>query len=411
MVNAQEPIVVAGGGPAGMMAAIQAARRGSPVTLLERNEKLGKKLYITGKGRCNLTNDGNLEHLLAHTVHNGRFLYSAFSTFGSRDLMAFAEELGVPLVVERGQRVFPASGKSSDIQRALQRELSRLGVQVLLGQRVSGIDVEDGQVVAVRTAGGRSFPCTSVILATGGLSYSATGSTGDGYRLAAALGHEVQPARPSLIPIETAEGWVTDLQGLSLKNVRLSAEQRGKTVYSEIGEMLFTHFGVSGPLVLTASALLEEAGLGDARLHLDMKPGLTGEQLDARILRDFQSVPNRALKNALFELLPSRLCPVALALASLDGETPVHQVTRAQREALAAVIKDIVLTPARFRPIDEAVITRGGVSCKQVNPKTMESRLVRGLFLCGELLDVDALTGGFNLQIAFSTGYAAGSHC
>lgn len=405
------PVVVVGGGPAGMMAAIQAARRGLTVTLLERNEKLGKKLYITGKGRCNLTNDGSLEHLLANTVRNGRFLYSAFSAFGSRDLMAFIEELGVPLVVERGQRVFPASGKSSDILRVLQKEIARLGVEVQLGQRVAAIVAQEGRVSAVRTVAGREIPCAVVVLATGGLSYSATGSTGDGYRLAQALGHTVEPQSPSLIPIETNEGWPAQLQGLALKNIRMTVEQDAKIVYSDVGKMLFTHFGISGPLVLTASALLDANRLADARLLLDMKPGLTAEQLDARLLRDFQSSPNRALKNLMPELAPARMGSVVLALAGLDGEVPVHQITRGQREKLASTLKTLVLTPARMRPMEEAVITRGGITCKEVQPKTMQSKRVQGLYLCGETLDVDALTGGFNLQIAFSTGFAAGSHC
>ncbi len=394
-----------------MMAAIEAARRGLAVTLLERNEKLGKKLYITGKGRCNLTNASDREQLIANTVRNGKFLFSAFSALGSRDLMEAVERLGVPLVEERGRRVFPASYKASDITRALQNELHRLGVRVILNARVSSIVSENGAVSAVKLEDGREFPCRAVILATGGASYPMTGSTGDGYRLAAEQGHMVNAPLPALVPIETTEKWAAELQGLALKNVCLTAWQGKKKVFSEVGEMLFTHFGVSGPLVLTASSLIKADALADTRLSLDMKPGLESEQLDARILRDFQANPNRALKNSLHELLPSRFCPIALELASLDGELACNQVTREQRGRLAAALKDVRLTPKTLRPLAEAVITRGGVSCKEVSPNTMESKLVVGLFICGELLDVDALTGGFNLQIAFSTGYLAGRSC
>ena len=406
-----QDVVVVGGGPAGMMASMEAARRGLAVTLLERNEKLGKKLYITGKGRCNLTNASDREQLIANTVRNGKFLFSAFSALGSRDLMETVERLGVPLVEERGRRVFPASYKASDITRALQNELHRLGVRVILNARVSAIASENGAVSVVKLEDGREFPCRAVILATGGASYPMTGSTGDGYRLAAEMGHTVNAPLPALVPIETAEKWAAELQGLALKNVRLTAWQGKKKVFSEVGEMLFTHFGVSGPLVLTASSLIKADALAEARLSLDMKPGLDPEQLDARILRDFQINPNRALKNSLHELLPSRFCPIALELASLDGELACNQVTREQRGRLAATLKDVHLTPKVLRPLAEAVITRGGVSCKEVSPNTMESKLVAGLFICGELLDVDALTGGFNLQIAFSTGYLAGHSC
>ena len=394
-----------------MMAAAEAANRSLRTVLLERNEKLGKKLYITGKGRCNLTNASDREQLIANTVRNGKFLYSAFSSFGSRALMDYVERLGVPLVEERGKRVFPASGKASDVTRALQNDLHRLGVRVILNARVKEVIARNGAVAEVLLEDGRSISCRAAILATGGASYPATGSTGDGYRMAAALGHTVADARPSLVPIETAEPWAAGLQGLALKNVRLTAAQSGKKVYSEVGEMLFTHFGVSGPLVLTASSLLDGEDLNNASLSLDMKPGLTAEQLDARILRDFQSNPNRAIRNSLFELLPGSLCPVVISLADLNGETAVNQVTKEQRSRLIAILKDLRLTPKALRPMAEAVITRGGVSCQEINPKTMESRLVSGLFFCGEVIDVDALTGGFNLQIAFSTGFVAGRSC
>lgn len=411
MNGIKQDVIVVGGGPSGMITAVEAARRGQKVTLLERNEKLGKKLYITGKGRCNLTNASDREQLIANTVRNGKFLYSVFSNFGSRDLMEYVESLNVPLVEERGNRVFPASGKASDVTRAFHNELHRLGVRIILNSRVSEILCQDGAISAVKAMDGRVFPCRSVVLATGGLSYPSTGSTGDGYRLAGALGHTVNNPKSSLVPIEVQETWAAELQGLSLKNVKLTATQQNRKVCSEVGEMLFTHFGISGPLVLTASSLLDADGLGESSLSLDMKPGLSAEQLDARILRDFQANPNRSLKNSLFELLPGRLCPIVISLAGLDGEVPLNQITKEQRERLAAVIKDIKMKPKSLRPIDEAVITRGGISCSEVNPKTMESRLISGLFFCGELLDVDALTGGFNLQIAFSTGFAAGRNC
>lgn len=411
MKEIEQDAVVIGGGPSGMMAAAEAARRKLRVTLLERNEKLGKKLYITGKGRCNLCNAADLNGLIANTVHNGRFLFSAFSSFGSKELMEYVESLGVPLTVERGNRVFPASGKASDVTRAFQKELARLGVRVVLNARVSELMCENGAVAGVKTDDGSVYRCRSVVLATGGASYPSTGSTGDGYILAGALGHTVKPPKPSLVPVETSDPWVTELQGLSLKNVRLTAYQGKKKACSEVGEMLFTHFGVSGPLVLTASSMMDLYGLDDSALSLDMKPGLEADQLNARILRDFQGNPNRALKNSLFDLLPSRLCPAVVSLAGLDGEMPVNQVTREQRERLASTIKDIRIKPSAFRPMEEAVITRGGISSSEVNPKTMESKLLHGLFIAGELLDVDALTGGFNLQIAFSTGFAAGRSC
>jgi predicted Rossmann fold flavoprotein len=411
MSEIEQDVVVIGGGPAGMIAAVEAARRGLAVTLLERNEKLGKKLYITGSGRCNLTNASGREELIANTVRNGRFLYSAFSTFGSGELMEYMEALGVPLIVERGNRVFPSSGKASDVTRAFTRELGRLGVRVVLHTRVSEIVCENGMVAAVKTHDGKTYACRSVVLATGGASYPATGSTGDGYRLAGELGHTVVAPQPALVPIEMAEPWAAGLQGLSLKNVRLTVSQNKKKIYSEIGEMLFTHFGVSGPLVLTASSLLNFENLSEASLSIDMKPGLDPAQLDARIVRDFQGNPNRALKNSLSELLPRRMCPIAVELAELDGETPVNRVTREQRERLAATVKGFALTPKSFRPIDEAIITRGGIICSEVNPGTMESKPIKGLYICGELLDLDALTGGFNLQTAFSTGYLAGRSC
>ncbi len=405
------PVVVIGGGPAGMMAAVEAARRGLRVLLLEHNEKLGKKLYITGKGRCNLTNATPRETHIAHARRNGKFLYGALTRLDAQGLMDYVERLSVPLVVERGERVFPASYKASDVTRAFERELARLGVTVLLRTGAKDIVTEEGVARAVLTTDGRRIDCRSVVVATGGLSYPSTGSTGDGYRLAAALGHRVQPTSPTLVSVTTAESWPGELAGLSLRNVRLTVLRGKKNVWSEIGEMLFTHTGVSGPLVLTASSYLEADRLADDRLVLDAKPGLDAEQLDARLVRDFQANPNRSVKNQLPELLPARMAPIVADLAGIPADQSCHQVSRPQRERLTAMMKNLVLTPSALGSWNEAVVTRGGVACTEVDPKTMQSKLVQGLFFCGEVLDVDAQTGGFNLQIAFSTGYTAGQCC
>lgn len=400
--------VVIGGGPAGMLAAVFAAENGQSVTLLEQNEKLGKKLYITGKGRCNLTNAAAREEFFANIPRNPRFLYSAFAGFDNQDVMRLVEDAGVPLKTERGGRVFPASDKSSDVLRALERRVRTAGVDVRLNTKALEILHADGRVTGVRTAGG-VVPADAVIVATGGASYPATGSTGDGYRFAKDAGHTVEPPRPSLVPLETVETWPYKLTGITLKNVTLSAERGGKRVYSELGELLFTHFGVSGPLVLTLSTRIADAPEG-VRLSIDLKPGLTSEQLDARLLRDLSENAKKRVGAALSGLLPGRLLETVFALANVDPAMPAGEFNKAKRRALAGMLKGLPLTVKCARTMEEAIVTRGGVSVREVDASTMQSKKLAGLYFAGEVLDVDGETGGFNLQIAWSTGAAAGRH-
>ena len=401
-------ILVIGGGAAGMMAAISAAERGGAVTLLEPNERLGKKLNITGKGRCNVTNDADRETLLANTPRNGRFLYSAFSRFDGRDAMAFFEGLGVPLKVERGNRVFPVSDRSFDISAALERRLKALGVK-LVRDRAVRLETEDGAVRAVQGER-RRYEAGAVILATGGVSYPATGSTGDGHRLAAEAGHTVTPLQGSLVPLEaTLPGYpCRALQGLSLRNVGLTAFEDRKKIYTDFGELLFTHFGVSGPLVLSASAHMRHFDRKTYRLEIDLKPALDEQTLDRRLLSDFEKHINSDFINALDDLLPQKLIPMAVALSGIPERTKVHEITREQRRGLLTLLKHFPVEVQGLRPAADAIVTSGGVKVGEVNPTTMESKLVKGLYFAGELLDVDAYTGGFNLQIAWATGRAAG---
>lgn len=398
-------VIVIGGGPAGMQAAATAAQNGHRVTLLEQNEKLGKKLYITGKGRCNITNAGGREAFFANVVRNPRFLYSAWNAFDSADVQELMRSLGVPVKIERGGRVFPGSDKSSDVLRALQAWLQRCGVEIRLHARVQRILAKEGGVTGVSLPG-EILPADAVVLCTGGLSYPATGSTGDGYRFAVELGHTVLQPRPSLIPLTTAEGWPGELSGLTLKNVTLRAFEGEKRVYEELGELLFAHFGVTGPLILSASALLEQPA--NARLEIDLKPGLSAEQLDRRLLRDLDAARQKALRNALVGLLPHKLLPVVLAASGINSEIGASELTRQDRAALVRTLKALPLTVTGTRPLEEAIVTRGGVSTKEVHPSTLESKLVHGLYFAGEVLDVDAQTGGYNLQIAWSTGTLAG---
>ena len=404
-------IIVIGGGAAGMMAAVFAARNGANVTLFERNEKLGKKVYITGKGRCNLTNAADMEAVMRAVFRNPRFLYAAFAALDNRGVMALFEALGVPLKVERGGRVFPASDRASDIIFALQRELQRLGVDVRLNTGVRQLDITDGACTGVTLDDGRRMSADAVIVCTGGVSYPSTGSTGDGYRFAEAAGHGVKPAMPALVPIETVESWPANLMGLSLKNVALSAYAKGpkkeKKLYDEQGEMLFTHFGISGPLALTLSSLLPES-LEGVRLSIDLKPALDEQTLDARLLRDFKAMSRKQLISVMDGLEPHSLAEQLLRLAGLSPALPVNAVTAEQRKTLLHIIKHVPLTPKRLRDFNEAIITRGGVETKAVNPSTMASKLTQNLYFAGEVLDVDAQTGGFNLQIAWSTGALAG---
>ncbi|MBA1337106.1 MAG: Aminoacetone oxidase family FAD-binding enzyme [Firmicutes bacterium] len=395
-----------------MIAAATAASRGLPTVLLEKNEKLGKKIYITGKGRCNLTNYCDPEEVINNTPGNGSFLYSAIYSFNHNSIMDILNSMGVPTKVERGNRVFPVSDKSSDVIRALEKYMNKYGVEIRLNTKVSSITAKDKRIVGIYTAEGEFMEASSVIVATGGMSYPSTGSTGDGYRWAEALGHTIIPAKPSLVPMETREAWVRDVQGLSLRNVRVTAMSGndGK-LGEEFGEMMFTHFGVSGPVILTLSRYVVEHMGSGVRLIIDLKPALDIISLDRRILRDFEVYANKQLKNALNDLLPQKLIPVVIKLSEISPEKPVNQITRDERQKLANAFKGLVLNIKSLRPIKEAVITAGGVCTKEIEPSTMESRIVDGLFFAGEIIDVDALTGGFNLQIAFSTGYLAGLHC
>lgn len=407
-MNKRPEILVAGGGAAGMMAALFAARAGASVTLLERNEKLGKKIYITGKGRCNLTNDCSLEEFLRQVPRNPRFLYGALNRFGPQDMMALMEEAGCPVEVQRGQRVFPRSEKASDVIRALARLMEQAGVRVRLHSRIQSLIVQEGRAAGVVLENGERLEADAVILALGGQSYPMTGSTGDGYALAREAGHHVLPPEAVLSALETVEDWPRALQGLALKNVRLTLRSGRKALYTELGEMLFTHFGISGPLVLEMSCHLP-AELAQAQVTLDLKPGLTPEQLDLRLQRDFAAQPRKQLQNVLPGLLPLRLSALFPDLAGVSGERVCGQITRGEREQLGAALKALPITLRARRPLAEAIVTRGGVDVKEIQPATMESKLLPGLYFAGEMIDVDAHTGGFNLQIAFSTGALAGS--
>ena len=401
--------VVVGGGAAGMMAALIAARRGRPVTLVEHRRFCGRKLRITGKGRCNLCNNCDLKHFFQQVPGNPKFLYGALHRFPPADTMAFFEDLGVPLKTERGNRVFPVSDRAHDVANALENALRRAGVRMRFTEALR-VTTEAGAVSGLETGEG-FLPAGSVLLATGGASYPGTGSTGDGYRMARELGHSLSPLRPSLVPLESDDPDCLQLRGFSLKNVRLTAyDSSGKAVYSDLGEMLFTHFGVSGPLVLSASSHLRDWSGGPCRLSLDLKPGLEPEQLDARILRDFEKYRNRDFRNALDDLAGRSMIPVLVRRSGIPEETKVHSVTRSQRQNLVRLFKDISISVTGPRPIAEAIVTAGGVRVGEIDPRTMESKLVRGLYFAGEILDTDAFTGGYNLQIAWSTGHLAGEH-
>nr|WP_297280064.1 NAD(P)/FAD-dependent oxidoreductase [uncultured Butyricicoccus sp.] len=400
-------VAVIGAGAAGLMAASAAAQAGAQVVLFEKNAKVGRKIMITGKGRCNVTNDCDVPGVLANIPVNPRFLYSALGKCSPADIMAFFEGLGVPLKTERGNRVFPVSDKALDIVDALFFHVKRLGVRLELGCTVEGIETRDGAVCGVRV-NGKVFAADRVIVATGGASYPATGSTGDGYTFARVLGHTIIPPRPSLVPL-VAEGDVcSKLMGLSLKNVRITVRENEKPIFEDFGEMLFTHFGLSGPLILSASAHMRHFGSRQYRVDIDLKPALDEKTLDKRLLSDFEAHKNSDFINALGELLPRKLIPVVVERSGIDPRVKVHSVTKAQRQALLHLLKAFPVTITGARPIAEAIITTGGVSVKQVSPKTMESKLVKGLYFAGEILDVDAYTGGFNLQIAWATGRLAG---
>lgn len=398
--------VIIGGGAAGLFCAGLAAQRGLDVTVIDKNAKPARKLLITGKGRCNVTNNCGVDEFLNNVRTNPRFLFSAIHAFAPADTMRFFEEHGVRLKTERGNRVFPVSDKASDIVDALREFAKSNGARVITKTQAVAVQCEDGAVSKV-LCGGLGYDADSVVIATGGASYPLTGSNGDGYKLAKQLGHTVKPPRASLIPIVTAEPWCAQMMGLSLKNVTLTVKnEKNKPVFHELGEMLFTHFGVSGPLVLSASSYMTQP-VNTYHMSIDMKPALDLTQLDARILRDFEEQKNKDFANSLGALLPRKMIPIIIELSGIPAETKVNSITRKQRRKLASLIKDLPLTPLKFRPIEEAIVTAGGVNVKEISPKTMESKLIKGLYFAGEVMDVDAFTGGFNLQIAFATAFLA----
>lgn len=398
-------IIIIGGGAAGCFAAVHAARFGKSVIVFEKNERLGRKLRITGKGRCNVTNNSPVEEHMRNIPVNPRFMYSSFSMFSAEETMSFFEELGVPLKTERGNRVFPVSDKADDIADALASEMKKLGVKVV-NKRVSKLIINDGRCAGVK-AGNEEFHANSVLIACGGRSYPNTGSTGDGHMLAEAAGHTITELKPSLVPLTSPDKYCAELMGLSLRNVTLSLLDGEKVIYNELGEMLFTHFGVSGPLVLSASSHIREMQPERYRILIDLKPGLSPEQLDARIQRDFAENLNRDFVNGIRKLLPAKLIPVIVRLSGIAPEQKINGITKEQRRSFGELIKSFPVRINGFRPLDEAIITSGGVSVKEIDPRTMESKLLPGLFFAGEVIDIDAYTGGFNLQIAFSTAYSA----
>ncbi len=394
-----------------MMAAIAAAENGHQVTLYEKNEKLGKKIFITGKGRCNVTNACDTEDFFASVMSNPKFLYSAVYGFDNHQTYAFFEAAGCPLKIERGDRVFPVSDHSSDVIKALQKKMEGLGVKVVLNTGVKAVLTEERyRITGLKLDNGKEEKADAVIVATGGISYESTGSTGDGYRFAEATGHSIVETKPSLVPLNCKEAFCKELMGLSLKNVEVTLSYKGKEIFREFGEMLFTHFGVSGPLILSASCkYVQKAYKESATLFIDLKPALSEEQLDKRILRDFEENKNKAFRNALGGLFPTKLIPVMINVSGINPDKKVHEITKEERKAFVALIKKLPLTVTGCRDYKEAIITKGGVSVKDVNPSTMESKRVKGLYFAGEVLDLDAVTGGFNLQIAWSTGHLAGS--
>lgn len=405
-------LIVIGGGPAGMLSAATAAAKGLKVILLEKNDKLGKKLYLTGKGRCNITNYGDIDNFFDNVTTNPKFLYSAFKSFDNHRLIALLDSLGVPTKVEQGNRVFPASEKSSDVIKALQKNLQKNKVEIKLLTEVKKITLQNNQVTGVLLNSGKQITASKVIIATGGMSYPKTGSTGDGYNMARQIGHTIKEPKPALIPLVIKENWVKELQGLSLKNVSIKALINNKVKAEQFGEMIFTHFGVSGPIILSLSSLIRdyiaESSNKPVQLVIDLKPALTLEQLDARLQRDFNKYSGKQLKNALDDLLPQKMISIVLHLSGVDIHKQVNQINKNERSLLVHTLKNIPLTVTGTRPINEAIVTSGGINVKEINPSTMESKIIQGLYFAGEVIDVDALTGGYNLQIAFSTGFLSG---
>ena len=410
-------VVVIGGGPAGMMAAITSAEQRNEVILVEKNNSLGKKLLITGKGRCNITSSLEMSEFIKNTPGNGRFLYSAFENYTNQDIIAFLAKQGLKVKEERGNRIFPVTDRSLDVLNCFKNKLNELKVKIMYNSKVEEIIVQNNKIVGVKT-NKETIKAEKVILATGGKSYSSTGSTGDGYKLAMKLGHTVTTIKPSLVPLVTYEKNICqNMQGLSLRNVKISIKEENKTIYEDFGEMLFTHFGVSGPTILSGSAHLVrykniEQLLKDKKikLHIDLKPALTPEKLDERILRDFDQLKNKQFKNSLDKLLPQKMINTIIDISGINPEKKINEITKQERRNLVNLLKDFELTIKDFRPIEEAIITSGGINIKEVNPKTMESKIINGLYFAGEILDVDSYTGGFNLQIAYSTGYTAGKN-
>lgn len=413
MISMQEKskrVFVVGGGPAGMMAAAQAAAQGYETILLEKNEKLGKKLFISGKGRCNVTNSCDMVDFFENIAHNSSFCYSAVYTFPPELTMNLIEEQGVPLKIERGGRVFPVSDKSSDVIKALERYVRQAGAEIRLNTRLENIFTADGKITGIQYDG-KVRSCDGLILAMGGASYISTGSDGAWRDQLVRLGHTVEEFIPALVPLTSPQLWVRQLQGLSLKNVRLKAVFGSKIIFDELGEMLFTHFGLSGPLVLSLSSRLEQPDFKKLRLLIDLKPGLTVEQLNNRLLRDFAKYGSKTLKNAMVELLPVRLIPAVITAAALEETLAVSQLSQEKRARLIKAFKELPIEVDGFRPLNEAIVTRGGISVKEIDPSTMQSKRIAGLFFAGEMIDIDAYTGGFNIQLALSTGFLAGSSC
>ena len=401
-------VIVIGGGPAGMLAAISASMQGNDVTILEKMNSLGKKLCITGKGRCNITSSLPIEEFIKNTPGNGKFLYSAFQNFNNQDIINLLKEEGLKTKEERGNRVFPVTDRASDVLDALIKKLKKQGVKIITNCKVDDILIEEDRVIGVK-AQNKIYEADKIILATGGKSYPTTGSTGDGYKFAKKLGHTIIEPKPSLVALETRGQSIEicqKLQGLTLKNVGIKFVKDNKAIYEDFGEMLFTHFGVSGPTILSGSAHLVRTNIENVKLIIDLKPALSEEKLEERILRDFESEKNKDFKNSLAQLLPKKLIPVVVEMMNIDKK--VNEVTKVERKKLVEILKKFMIEISGFRPVEEAIITAGGVSIKEINPKTMESKLVKGLYFAGEIIDVDSYTGGFNLQIAYSTGYTAG---
>lgn len=404
----EENICIIGAGPAGIISAGIASSRGKKVTLIEKNDKIGKKLFITGKGRCNITNNAPIEEFFDNIIRNKNFLYSSFYTFNNEDIIGLLERYGLKVKVERGNRVFPVSNKSSDVIKTLEKFLLDNNVDILLNTNVEKIEVNQDKFHI--KANNKDFNFDKIVIATGGKSYPTTGSTGDGYRFAEEMGHTITDLNPSLVPIETKEEYSKDLQGLSLKNVEISAFVNNKSIYKEFGEMIFTHYGISGPIVLSMSNYLHKYTKKDIKILIDLKPALSHEKLDNRILRDFEKYNNKQFKNSLNDLLPKKFIPVIIRLSNINPEKPINQITKEERIRVLELIKGFPITFKSFRPIEEAIVTSGGVNVKEINPSTMESKLQAGLFFAGEVLDIHGLTGGYNLQIAYSTGYLAGNN-